>query len=264
MSDEKNKDKKDSKEIESKLEDIKKQNDLVDIQNNEESNTSEDNELKEEQTPASSEHKDTSSELKNEDIVPNENSEFHNEEIKHANEYVNENNAPEEKPKKKSFSSNIVAFGVILISLFAFAFIYTYTITQDNTARNTLVIQKEIANTTHLLDMYAATGDEKFVTLAYGNLKETEELLRQTLLEQSSIDFFIHPRSNYELLNFLDKKVAYLENTLQGEEFLAPEEVNELYIILSLIDEQVAPTGNINKFVRQTDFLIGGKCHYHH
>jgi len=262
MSDEKNKDKKDSKEIESKLEDIKKHDDLVDIQNNEESNSSEDNELKEEQTPATSEHKDTSSELEDEDSVPIENSESPNEEVKHTNEYVDENNAPEEKPKKKSFTSNIMAFGVILISLFAFAFIYTYTITQDNTARNTLVIQKEITNTTHLLDMYAATGDEKFVTLAYGNLKETEELLRQTLLEQSSIDFFIHPRSNYELLHFLDKKVTYLESTLQGEDFLAPQEVSELYIILSSINEQIAPTSNINKFVRQTDFLINGECHH--
>ncbi|MFP3727008.1 hypothetical protein U8V72_17675 [Priestia filamentosa] len=162
--------------------------------------------------------------------------------------------------KKESFFSTVSLIGVIIISLLALAFIYTSTLTNKLVSQNTLIVQEELADTSHLLEMYMNTDNEKYITLAYGNLKETQEVLRQTLLQQSTIDFFIHPRANYELLHYLEAKTSYFENVLYGNKNLRNSEITELYLALSAVKEHVLPTTDINKFVRQTDFILNGIC----
>lgn len=164
------------------------------------------------------------------------------------------------KSKKKFSIINLAGIGLILLIFLAFAFIYTYTITKGNVSQNTLIIQEEIADTTNLLEMYQLTKDDRYVTLAYGNLKETNELLRQTLLEQSSIDFFFFPNSDYELLAYLGNKTAYLESVLQGQDVLTGAEVKELHLVLKTIEDETLPTTSINKFVKITDSIIEKLC----
>lgn len=185
--------------------------------------------------------------------------EIHNETEEKINKKEKEE-IKEEKERRKLNLKSFAALGLILLVFVALAFVYTCTITKGNVTRNTLIIQNDIADTNNLLELYAVTEDDRYITLAYGKMKEMDELLRQTLLNKDSIDFFTVSNSNYELLGYLNAKTSYFEDVLTGRKALRNYEIQELHLILKTIEKETLPTTSIDEFMEETDTIIGNLC----
>ncbi|GAB6443379.1 hypothetical protein bcgnr5369_08560 [Bacillus cereus] len=165
----------------------------------------------------------------------------------------------EEKPEKERKKLNLKSFswlGIISLAFVAFAFVYTYTINKGNVAQNTLIIQNEISDTNNLLELYTVTNDDRYIILAYGKIKGMDELLRQTLLNRESIDFFTVSDSYYQFLWYLGEKSSYFEDVIKGRKELTKYEIKEMKLILKTIEEEVLPTTSIDDFMQETDIII--------
>ncbi|MCU7667852.1 hypothetical protein [Bacillus thuringiensis] len=165
----------------------------------------------------------------------------------------------EKQPEKERIKLNSKSFswlGIIFLVFVALAYLYTYTINKGNVFQNTLIIQNEISDTNNLLDLYTATKDDRYITLAYGKIKGMDELLRQTLLNKDSIDFLDVSDSYYQFLWYLDEKSTYFEDVIKGRKELTKYEIKELQLILKTIEKETFPTTSIEDFMQETDIII--------
>ncbi|MDA1675700.1 hypothetical protein [Bacillus cereus group sp. TH152-1LC] len=190
------------------------------------------------------------------------NNEIHNEteeKINTEEKKESEEERKEEKPEKERKKLNLKSFswlGIIFLAFVAFAFVYTYTINKGNVAQNTLIIQNEISDTNNLLELYTVTNDDRYIILAYGKIKGMDELLRQTLLNRESIDFFTVSDSYYQFLWYLGEKSSYFEDVIKGRKELTKYDIKEMKLILKTIEEEVLPTTSIDDFMQETDIII--------